>query len=266
MAKSKQKRLKTVAKNVKDLSPNPANAKRHPRSQIDKLKAILKMVGQETPLVVDKNNIIRKGNGTFIAIRELVAEEHPKFKDGMVDVLVTNLTGSDLATWEIADNRLSELGQWDESALARSLDALDEENIDLELTGFTEDEVDDLLANLEVETQGAVEAAEDLEEEEVSTGGRFSSSPEEEEEESEIAYSDEEIGRTPADKADTYEQSAIRQVVLLFSTDEFKEVQTLLKKVRDEQKFTDNSAAVFHLLRQYGNTESSGAASEATGA
>lgn len=103
------------------LRPNPRNSRAHPRFQIDALKRILIAFGQQTPMNVDRENIVRKGNGTLAALRELVAENHPKFADGIVNITYTDLQGDQLVAYANADNRMSELSFWDVEVLRDDL-------------------------------------------------------------------------------------------------------------------------------------------------
>lgn len=137
------KNLRIEKRETRALIPNPANLKNHPEEQIRRLKASLKAFGQKTPLVIDSGSIIRKGNGTHEAMLALLEEGDERFKTAWV--IITDLKGSDLAAWEIADNRTAELGEWDEPALAKMLEELRKDEIDLDTVGFSEVEMEALL-------------------------------------------------------------------------------------------------------------------------
>jgi hypothetical protein len=57
--------------------------------------------------------------------------------------------------YRIADNKLSELGEWDEGLLAVELKFLQEENFDLSLTGFELEEIADLTLDFDDTPDGS---------------------------------------------------------------------------------------------------------------
>lgn len=119
---------------------DPANVRRHPRSSVDGLKASLARFGQQKPIVVDAAGVVRAGNGTVLAARELGWAEIAAVRSG--------LSGSDLVAYAIADNRLAELAEWDDVGLAEQLRALQSEDFDIAAVGFTADEIDELCEGL----------------------------------------------------------------------------------------------------------------------
>lgn len=102
--------------------------------------ASLRRFGQQKPIVVDANGIIRAGNGTYEAARRLGWTE--------IAVTRTGLAGSEATAYAIADNRTAELAAWDEVGLAETLRSLQSEGIDLGDVGYTDDEVDELIEGL----------------------------------------------------------------------------------------------------------------------
>jgi hypothetical protein len=84
--------------------------------------------------VIDKSNVVRKGNGTLQAAIAMGWDS--------IDCIRTELTSSDAIAYAIADNRTSELAEWDEDILAAQLQGLltDDEAL-LEAAGFDEDEL-----------------------------------------------------------------------------------------------------------------------------
>lgn len=124
------------------LVENPKNPNQHPDSQITLLAKIIHGQGFRNPIVVSKRSgFITKGHGRFAAARLLKMEKVP------VDYQEYE---SEAAEWAdmIADNRIAELSESDDEALKKLIQELDGE-IDLELTGFDEDSLDDILNRLE---------------------------------------------------------------------------------------------------------------------
>lgn len=123
------------------LSADPSNARRHSERNIEAIMASLRRFNQQTPLVVDANNVVRVGCGRLEAMRRL-GWTH-------ATVVRTNLTGAELASYSIADNRSGdpEVGStFDGDALTSLLSALAAEDADLAVAaGFTPDDLASLL-------------------------------------------------------------------------------------------------------------------------
>ena len=128
---------------IASLSLDPANVRRHPEKNIQSIIASLKRFGQQKPIVVDANGIVRAGNGTLMAAKQLGYTE--------IAIVRSPLKGSEATAYAIADNRTAELAEWDEGSLAEQLAALQIEDEELALaTGFDEADIDALLAPDEV--------------------------------------------------------------------------------------------------------------------
>jgi ParB-like chromosome segregation protein Spo0J len=123
---------------IADLSFDPVNARKHPERNLAAITASLRRFGQQTPIVIDRSNVVRKGNGTLQAAIAMGWDS--------IDCIRTELTSSDAIAYAIADNRTSELAEWDEDILAAQLQGLltDDEAL-LEAAGFDEDELAELL-------------------------------------------------------------------------------------------------------------------------
>lgn len=128
---------------IDSIFPDPANVRRHPERNLTAIKGSLARFGQQTPIVVDANAIVRKGNGTLAAAIAMGWTE--------IDIVRTPLQGSEATAYAVADNRTSELAEWDDAALAETLRALQSEDFDLSLTGFTAEEVDNLTESIAAE-------------------------------------------------------------------------------------------------------------------
>ena len=141
------------------LIPNPRNPNTHPKKQIELLAKIIKSQGWRAPITVStRSGFIVKGHGRLQAALLL---------DCMVPVDRQDYASeaeeyADL----IADNRIAELAEIDDTLLAELLAEIGSSEIDLDLTGYTTKQIDNLLANLPQEEISddnfdAVSAAED---------------------------------------------------------------------------------------------------------
>jgi len=100
-----------------DLVCDPANVRRHDDKNMTAIKQSLQRFGQQKPIVIDSQNVIRAGNGTFAAAQAL-GWTH-------ISVVRTDLAGADAVAYAIADNRTAELAAWDHEALIAQLGGLD---------------------------------------------------------------------------------------------------------------------------------------------
>ncbi len=116
----------TVA--ISDLHLDPVNVRKHDKANLKAIKASLARFGQQKPIVIDSQNVVRAGNGTLAAATELGWTE--------ISVVRSDLNGLDLAAYAIADNRTAELADWDMEGLAAQLKEMDEELRDIAFEGF----------------------------------------------------------------------------------------------------------------------------------
>lgn len=141
--------LSIVYQRVADLKPDPKNPRTHSPQQIRKLGRNISKLGFNVPLLVDKDNRVIAGHGRLLACKQLGITEVPT-------ISLAHLTPEQAKALQIADNRLCELGTWDDKLLGDTLKELSflelELDIELtELTGFDAPEIDFRIQSLEAE-------------------------------------------------------------------------------------------------------------------
>ena len=121
---------------IASIKQDPANARRHPQRNIDDITSSLRRFGQQKPLVVDGDGVVRAGNGTLAAALALGWTE--------VDVVRTGLKGHEATAYALADNQSALSATYDEDVLRAQLAELEAEGISREELGFdaTPDEVE----------------------------------------------------------------------------------------------------------------------------
>lgn len=136
MTKTKAKRTELTVERVllDSLREDPNNVRKHTRRNLDMIKESLKRFGQMKNIVVDSDGVVKAGNGTIVAMRELVQGGLSAFNT--VTVHRSSLKGDELMAFAIADNRSSELAEWDYDALSAQLASLTEFNL-----GFDPNEI-----------------------------------------------------------------------------------------------------------------------------
>ena len=120
------------------IKPHPKNARKHDGRNIQVIMQSLQHFGQRTPLVVGKGGLILKGCGTFAAMQRL------GWKSAQV-IKVTTLTPAQELAYSIADNKSSDLSDFDYESLSGTLRFLKDLKFDLDSTGFADYERDPLL-------------------------------------------------------------------------------------------------------------------------
>ena len=124
---------------VATLVPNPKNPNTHPDNQIQLLGRIIRQTGWRQPITVSKRSgFIVKGHGRLAAALLEGVKEAP------VDYQNYTNDAEEYADL-VADNRIAELAEIDNKLLADIFADIDTGEIPMELTGFTEDEVENLI-------------------------------------------------------------------------------------------------------------------------
>lgn len=133
--------LQVRAVPVADLVPYARNSRKHEPWQVDMIAASIKEFGWTNPVLVADGGILA-GHGRVMAAQKLGLEKVP-----VIDL--SHLTETQRRAYVIADNRLAEKGvSWDLEMLRVETDALLAEGFDLDLVGFSADELTELFGNV----------------------------------------------------------------------------------------------------------------------
>tara|TARA_R110000803_G_scaffold109188_1_gene177540 strand:- start:1212 stop:1808 length:597 start_codon:yes stop_codon:yes gene_type:complete len=128
--------------NIDKLLPYINNPRKN--LNIDKVASSIKEFGFQQPIVVDKNYTIIVGHTRFEAAKKLGLKEVP--------IQVADLTEHQARSYRIADNRLNQDATWDTKLLNLEFNDLLSNNIDLDILGFSNDELDNLLLKTDEES------------------------------------------------------------------------------------------------------------------
>jgi DNA modification methylase len=132
MNASKFPSIKTAQ--VADLIPYARNSRTHSDEQITQIAASIKEFGFLNPVIVDGDNGIIAGHGRVMAAKKLGMTELPA-------VEASHLTDAQRRAYIIADNKLALNAGWDDEMLRVEFAELTEAGFDLDLTGFSLDEI-----------------------------------------------------------------------------------------------------------------------------
>ena len=133
------------------LKPYQRNARTHSDTQVAQIAASIVEFGFTAPLLVSDDGGILAGHGRLAAARKLDLDAVPV-------VVLDHLTPTQRRAYILADNQLALQAGWDQELLAVELADLSAAGFDLALTGFSDEELADLLGDIE-EAERADEAA-----------------------------------------------------------------------------------------------------------
>ncbi|MCK0530715.1 site-specific DNA-methyltransferase [Sphingobium agri] len=132
--------LKVELRPLAAIRPAKRNARTHSEKQIEQIASSIRQFGFTNPIIVNDEGMIVAGHGRHAAAKLL----------GLVDVPVIpihDLDPAELRTYALADNRIAQNAGWDAEVLRIEFEELNalELSFDLEITGFSTTEMDQLL-------------------------------------------------------------------------------------------------------------------------
>lgn len=110
---------------------------RNPRKNdhaVDKIAAAIKEFGFRVPIVAKSDGLVVDGHLRLKAAKKLNLSEVPV-------ILADDMTDAQIKAFRISVNKMAEMAEWDNDLLAIELAELQEIGFDLELTGFTEEDL-----------------------------------------------------------------------------------------------------------------------------
>lgn len=129
---------------IDDITPYHDN----PRVNTDAINVVKKSLsefGFQQPLVLDKDNVIIVGHTRFAAAKELGFENVPCY-------VADNLSEDKIKAYRIMDNKSAEYASWNYGLLTKEITDLLENDYDLEFTGFTDVELEDMGFDMNLES------------------------------------------------------------------------------------------------------------------
>ena len=136
--------MKVENRKITDIKPYDKN----PRENDGAVEAVARSIreyGFRQPIVVDAEGVIIVGHTRWKAAQKLGLTEVPVH-------VATDLTPTQIKAYRIADNKVAELASWDMELLPIELSELRGMDIDLELLGFSSEELEKMLGATGTET------------------------------------------------------------------------------------------------------------------
>ena len=129
------KEMKLV--DIEKLVPYVNNARSHSQEQINKLRSSIREFGFINPVIIDKDYGVIAGHRRILAAKEEGIKEVPC-------VFVDYLNEAQKKAYILADNKMALDAGWDEELLRIEIESLEEYGFNIELTGFSEEEISSL--------------------------------------------------------------------------------------------------------------------------
>lgn len=146
---------KITLMSIDHLHPYAANSRTHSPVQVEQLAASLLKFGWTNPVLADDKGIVA-GHGRVLGAEEVYRRgKQIHFPDG-TPIPIGQIPVLDVSGWDearrrayiIADNKLALNAGWDEDLLKSEIKALEEMQFDLDVIGFNDDELKELLADI----------------------------------------------------------------------------------------------------------------------
>jgi len=129
--------MKIELRKISDIKPYDKN----PRDNDGAVEAVARSIreyGFRQPIVVDAEGVIIVGHTRWKAAQKLGLAEVPVH-------VATDMTSAQIKAYRIADNKVAELASWDMELLPIELSELRGMDVDLELLGFSSEELEKML-------------------------------------------------------------------------------------------------------------------------
>lgn len=130
--------MEVIQKQVEELIPFANNARTHDDAQVAEIAASISEFGFTNPVLLDGQNGIIAGHGRLLAARKLDMDAVPCIE-------LSHLSETQKRAYILADNRLAEKAGWELGLVALELESLISNDFDIELTGFSQNDLDAFL-------------------------------------------------------------------------------------------------------------------------
>lgn len=139
------KKIRTMVQvETKKLIPYAKNSRTHSDEQIAQVMASIKEFGFTNPILIDAENVIIAGHGRLLAAQRLGIEKVPC-------ICLDDLSEAQKKAYVIADNKLALNAGWDDELLKLEIDELRDLKFDVDLLGFSDEELAGLIIPEEIE-------------------------------------------------------------------------------------------------------------------
>ena len=121
--------MEIINKKIEELKPYKNNPRNNEKA-VDYVANSIKEFGFKVPIIIDKNNEIIAGHTRLLASKELGLKEVPC-------IIADDLTDEQVKAFRLADNKVSEIAEWDFSLLDEELNNI----LDIDMSDFGFEEI-----------------------------------------------------------------------------------------------------------------------------
>jgi len=130
--------MELQTRKVSDLIPYINNSRTHSEEQINQIISSIKEFGFTNPILLEEENGIIAGHGRLMAVQKMGWSEVPC-------VTIKGLTKTQIKALNIADNQIALNAGGDLDKLKLEVKGLDEDSFNLDVLGFSKNQIDDFL-------------------------------------------------------------------------------------------------------------------------
>jgi len=134
----------TVIKNINELIEYDSNPREHTPEQVEQVANSIREFGWTMPILIDETNEIIAGHGRLMAGKKLGIKEVPC-------IVAQGWSDEQKKAYCIADNKLTENSTWSKDFLKLNLTSLYDDEFDLALTGFSNEELARILPDFNID-------------------------------------------------------------------------------------------------------------------
>jgi ParB-like chromosome segregation protein Spo0J len=216
--------MKTETLPLRKLIPYAGNPRKNDHAVIQVADAIRRF-GFRVPILAKSDGTLIDGHLRIKALQHMGEAGRKNIVglegDKVPVILCDDLNDGEIKALRISINRLASLAEWDSDLLAKELQTLTADGIGIESLGFDNDALDKLGINLNNTATVAT------------------------------VIEGDERRLTPEDKLISYENTSVRQIVLIMDINEFSDTMTLLDKIKKERGFETNTEAALAAIKAY---------------
>lgn len=155
--------MEIVTKKVKSLKPYPNNPRNNSKA-VNAVAASIEEFGFKVPIIIDTDNVIVCGHTRLLAAKKLGLKEVPC-------IIADDLDEEQIRAFRLADNKVSELADWDFDLLNKEIGELF--TFDMEQFGFELFDPEEEHEKQQDITQSRVESIENLDKGQYEGGGYY---------------------------------------------------------------------------------------------
>lgn len=127
-----------VYKDTSTLIPYIGNSRTHSDVQVKQIAASIQEFGFTNPILIDEENSVIAGHGRIMAAELIEQKQVPC-------IVLSGLTNAQKKALVIADNQLALSADWDMDKLTLELESLMELDFDIDILGFDDDFIENVL-------------------------------------------------------------------------------------------------------------------------